>query len=107
MFKRSLVDRIGEIFVAIMLTATILLLLVPIASTLIMSFDAREYLGHFPPPAFSTKWYSRFWANDLLVTGLQTSVILALLSTAISVIVGIAASYVLVRYDFRGKEVLN
>jgi putative spermidine/putrescine transport system permease protein len=100
-------EQVSEVLVVVVIVATQIVLLSPIVSSLIMSFDSREYLGYWPPSGFSTKWYQRFFANDMFVTGLQTSLLLATMTSALSIVIGILASYGLVRYNFRGKEGLN
>jgi ABC-type sugar transport system permease subunit len=41
----------------------------PLVVAVLMSFDARSYLGPFPPPGLSLKWYQAFFANESFVSG--------------------------------------
>ncbi len=100
-------DKFGSVLVALVIVTTQIILLFPIVSTIIISFDSRNYLGNWPPTGFSIKWYQRFWANQMFVAGLQTSLVLATMSCVLSVVIGMLASYGLTRYKFRGKETLN
>jgi putative spermidine/putrescine transport system permease protein len=51
-------DDVARVTVAGMIVVSVLLLLLPLALTLSMSFDARDYLGAFPPPELSLRWYA-------------------------------------------------
>ena len=53
---RLIDDVLLGLFVAVLAAAAVFLL-VPILMTVLMSFDGRDYLGRFPPPAYSTRWY--------------------------------------------------
>jgi ABC-type spermidine/putrescine transport system permease subunit II len=47
--RQRVADDVARVTVSGMIIATVLLLLLPLAMTLSMSFDARDYLGSFPP----------------------------------------------------------
>jgi putative spermidine/putrescine transport system permease protein len=85
---------------------TVLFLLTPIVVTAIMAFDSRDYLGPLPPPSLSLRWFEAFFSDDYFLTGLGTSVKLALASVAISLVAGVATAYALDRTQFRGKDAL-
>ena len=72
-----------------------------------MSFDAREYLGKFPPPDYSLHWYARFFSDACYLHGLKTSVIIAVVATVVSTTTGVSAAIVLDRYEFPGKAGLE
>jgi len=73
----------------------------------VMAFDARAYLGPLPPPAYSLRWFRRFFSDDYFLRGLGTSVQLALLSATLSLCVGVATAVALDRGSWRGKEALT
>jgi putative spermidine/putrescine transport system permease protein len=83
---------------------TVLFLLTPIVVTAIMAFDSREFLGPLPPPSLSFRWFTAFFSDSYFLTGLGTSVKLALASVAISLMTGIVTAYALDRTQFRGKD---
>ena len=58
------VDTIGFWFLIAMIAATLVFLLFPLIVAVGMSFDARTYLGPFPPKEFSLQWFQRFFADD-------------------------------------------
>ena len=80
---RRYLDDFGFLLVLAVLAATLVFLVLPIVVSIMMSFDGREYLGKFPPPDYSLHWYARFFSDDYYLNGLQTSVILAVVATAV------------------------
>src|SRR5215467_1887120 len=92
---QRLVDDVARGAVAAAIVGTVLLLLLPLAMTLSMSFDARDYLGPFPPPELSLRWYEKFFSDPYLLKGLKTSLQLAALTALISTALGVAAAVAL------------
>jgi putative spermidine/putrescine transport system permease protein len=87
-----------------MIVAIVCFLLIPIAVTVVMAFDARAYLGPLPPPGFSLRWFRQFFADDYFLRGLATSLKLAAASVAVSLTVGVATAFAMDRARFPGKE---
>ena len=85
-------------FVALIL----LFLLLPIGIIVLLSFSSARYL-QFPPPGFSLQWYGRFFHDPQWMTSLWLSVRVSGMCTALSVVLGVLASIVLVRERFPGK----
>jgi putative spermidine/putrescine transport system permease protein len=83
----------------------VLALTVPIVVVIIISFSRSSFLT-FPPPGFSLRWYVRFFSNPDWMTAFGTSVMVAVLSSAISVLIGASAAFAIVRSDFRGKSLV-
>ena len=82
-------------------------LAVPLAMTCLMAFDARSYLGPLPPPALSLHWFEKLVSQAEILTSLRTSIILAVLTTALSISIGTAAAVGLVSRSFPGKAALT
>jgi putative spermidine/putrescine transport system permease protein len=95
--RQRVVDDFAGVTVAGMIVATVLLLLLPLAMTLSMSFDARDYLGSFPPKELSLRWYEKFFSDPYLVKGLKTSLQLASLTALIATALGVSAAVALDR----------
>ena len=106
MVKRHF-DDIGLIIIILAIALTVVFLLTPILMSMIMSFDSRDYLGKFPPPSLSFKWYEKFFSDDYYLRGLRTSLILAVIAASVSTIIGVASAFVLNSYQFRGKDALS
>lgn len=77
----------------------------PILALVMLSFTAGEYIA-WPPVGFSLKWYGRILAMPGFVDSLWLSLGLAAQSTALSLVLGIAAALGLARSDLPGKQVL-
>ncbi len=86
---------------------TVGFLIIPILVSVMMSFDARSYLGKFPPTEFSIQWYTRFLSDTFYLNGLRTSLILAVVAAGISTVAGVSAAIAIDRYEFPGKQVLE
>jgi spermidine/putrescine transport system permease protein len=80
----------------------VVFLYAPIVILLIFSFNDSE-LPAFPLSGFTLHWYRQFLTNADLRGALETSAIIAALSSAAAVVLGILASIALVRRRFRGK----
>ena len=101
------IDNLGLWVVVLAIGVTVVFLIAPIAVSILMSFDARSYLGRFPPTEFSFQWYARFFSDTYYLTGLQTSLILAVVAATVSTVAGVSAAVVLDRYEFPGKQALE
>ena len=97
-------DDLIRFLCKLMNCVVVVFLLMPIFVTTLMAFDARDYLGPLPPPALSFRWFTAFFSDSYFLTGLGTSVKLALASVAISLGAGLATAYALDRAQFAGKE---
>lgn len=78
----------------------------PIVVVLILSFNPEQF-GSFPMKGFSLKWYERLAQNEKIVSCFKNSLIIGFLSASISTMIGILAAMAFVRYEFRGKNLLN
>jgi putative spermidine/putrescine transport system permease protein len=88
----------------LLLAVTILFLVLPIAVSVILSFDDREFIGPFPPRQYSLRWYRAFLENPSYLDGLVVSLKVALLSTGISTVAGAGAAFVLTETRWRGRD---
>jgi spermidine/putrescine transport system permease protein len=76
-------------------------LYLPIALLALFSFNRGE-VG-FPLEGFTTEWYARAISNPALVTTLERSAVVAIVSSLIAVALGVLASFALIRRRFAGK----
>ncbi|MER9191436.1 ABC transporter permease [Mesorhizobium australicum] len=84
--------------------ATAVFLLLPVVMTVIMSFDSRDFLGPFPPPNLSTKWFDQFFRNDYLWSGFYTSLLLAIATTAVAITFGACAALAMSRMSPQWRD---
>jgi putative spermidine/putrescine transport system permease protein len=104
---KRLVDYAFVLLFVALLAATAIFLVVPILMTVVMSFDGREYLGRFPPPALSLRWYTAFFFDSYYMVALRNSLLLSLVAAGVATATGVTAAVVLDRYRFRGREALS
>ena len=74
-------------------------------SVVVDSFGTR-WFATWLPEAFTTRWYSAAWSEFALSRVLATTAQVAIAVVAISVLVGVPASYALARREFPGKKLL-
>ena len=84
----------------------VVFLYAPIVILLIFSFNNSE-VPTFPLGGFTFHWYREFAANADLRSALETSAIVATLSSLGAVALGVLASLALVRRFFRGKAAVS
>lgn len=85
----------------------ILFLLIPLVVAAVLSFDARPYIGPFPPPALSLRWYTALFENTAYAEGLWTSLEIGLIATAVSVVAGGLAALFIHRFRFPGRDAVE
>jgi putative spermidine/putrescine transport system permease protein len=81
-------------------------LAVPVLFVIFYSFNNTAYF-RFPPEGFSLRWYANFFRLHYFRDGALISLALAAAVTPLSVAIGTAASYGLVRGRFKGAAVIN
>jgi spermidine/putrescine transport system permease protein len=81
----------------------VVFLYAPIVILLIFSFNDSQ-VPSFPLSGFTFHWYHQFLTNPDLRAALETSAIVAALSSIAAVALGILASVALARRSFRGKS---
>jgi putative spermidine/putrescine transport system permease protein len=86
-------------------TLVVLTLLAPLVITLVVSVSASSVFN-LPPPALSPRWYERMLRLRELGPAVRLSVTLALLSTAVSLVLGTLCAIAVTRATFPGKTTL-
>jgi spermidine/putrescine transport system permease protein len=81
----------------------VLFLYLPLSVLVIFSFNSGDVT--FPLEHFTTQWYSLAWRNPALLSALGRSALVAVSASTITVVLGVLASYALVRRRFWGKPV--
>jgi putative spermidine/putrescine transport system permease protein len=101
------IDLLFSWIVTSVIVVGLLFVVAPLLVTISLSFDARDYLGPFPPEGFSLRWYASFFSNAYYLHGLLTSLIVSGCSSLLAVVSGVSAAVVLSRSDFIGKNFLS
>lgn len=78
----------------------------PILVVLLLAFNASQF-GGFPIDGFSFRWFIKLYENEAIVRALRTSLLLGALTAIIATTLGILAALALVRYEFRGKDLIT
>jgi spermidine/putrescine transport system permease protein len=84
----------------------VLFLYAPIVVLLVFSFN-RSAIPAFPLSGFTFRWYREFIHNGSMRGALETSVLVATISSIFAVALGILASLALARRGFRGKGLVT
>jgi len=87
-------------------TLLVLFLYAPIAMLVIFSFNNSVVIS-FPLSGFTLRWYEQFLSNPSLIHALRTSLIVATLSSFITVALGVLASLAIVRRRIVAKSALS
>src|ERR1700710_605870 len=90
----------------ILVAALFVFLLAPVLLVVPMSFSADSYLS-WPPSGWSLRWYVALWHAHALGEAFRVTVFLALVVTALSLLLGLGAALALVRGQFRGREAVS
>jgi putative spermidine/putrescine transport system permease protein len=79
-----------------------LTLCLPAAIVFLTSFTAGDGL-RFPPEGFSLRWYQAAINSEPFMYSLRTSTRLAFAATVLSLVIGLACSFAIDRFRFRGR----
>ena len=92
---------LGEVY-AILIYAV---LYIPIVVMMVFSFNDQRYNYYWN--GFTTQWYGKLFHNSALIRSLWYSLIIAVLATVISVVIGTLGALGLKKYEFHGKKLVN
>ncbi|WP_153731544.1 ABC transporter permease [Sporosarcina obsidiansis] len=81
-------------------------LMAPLVIVIATSFSNTSYLT-FPPKGFSFKWYEYVISDGRYLEPLLNSLLVAVIATIISLIIGTMVSIAVVRYRFKLKGMVN
>jgi spermidine/putrescine transport system permease protein len=80
-------------------------LYLPILVLVVYSFNDNQRVGIWG--GFSVRWYGEMFSNARVMGALQTSIIVAVISTAVSTVLGTAAALSMERYRYRGQRTFD
>lgn len=98
-------NRLGALryFLGIVIGLVLLFLILPIVFIAALSFGSSQWLI-FPPPSWTLKWYVELFSDPRWFYTALTSLKIAVIVTALSVVLGFLASLGLNRGEFAGRE---
>lgn len=99
--KLKLMKLSGKVFEVLILA----FLYLPIAVLVVFSFNTSKRNIVFQ--GFTFEWYSKMFQNTRLIEALQNTLIVAVCSTMISVVIGTIGAFGLNKYKFKGKQAID
>lgn len=93
-------------FLTLITTLVYIFLLAPLVIISVTAFGTNEYLK-FPPSGFSLRWVENIFKVEMFMKTFKISMEVAVIGTFLALLIGIPAAYVLSRYNFKGKGVLQ
>ncbi len=88
------------------LVGAFLVFLVALVAAVLVNSLGTRWLDHWLPDAFTTQWYGRAWREFGLTSVMGVTVRIALAVVALSLLIGVPASYALARRDFPGRRIV-
>lgn len=82
------------------------LLTVPVLVIVLSAFSPNAF-PEFPPTSFSVRWFHEVVSNPEWMESLRISVILLLIVTPLTVLLGTMASYALARLSFKERKLFK
>lgn len=79
---------------------------VPLAVVVVNSFNV-SLTFQWPPPGFTTQWWSLAFANEGVRTALVTSIGVAAIATTLAMVLGTLISVALTQYEFFGRQSIS
>lgn len=98
----TLRNRIGTFGIGVGIAAILLFLYLPAIVVAVYSLNKGAVMS-WPPELISFHWYSKAFNNPAMMEGLKNSAIVAVISVAIAVGLGIPAGLGVDRFEFFGK----
>lgn len=84
--------RLSQVLFVVLVAAILLYLILPVLIVVPMSFSEARFL-QFPPREWSLRWYEAFFSSGEWMAASKVSLITALVTTVVSLPVGMAAAY--------------
>ena len=103
---QRLTFRLNRLLLAASGIGALLFLILPVLIVIPMSFSESSSL-RFPPEGFSLRWYAQVFSDPAWVSAMQTSIVLAMISSTLALVLGSLAAYGLVRGGYAGRDLLQ
>ena len=97
--------KFGGIIVTAIVFAVLFFIFFPIFITVLVSFNEGGFV--LPPKGLTIRWYAAALTAPEFTRGMMVSLIVGLTSAFIANFLGLMLALSIVRYDFRGKAMLN
>src|SRR5262245_713707 len=97
--------RLGRLVLKAGAGVTLAYILTPLLFVTWLAFFQQE-IPAFPPEGYSLRWFLAIAGNDRFVAGFLLSLELAVIATAIGLLIGLPAALILARTEFTGHEAI-
>jgi putative spermidine/putrescine transport system permease protein len=104
--RAKIAAAVGRAVPGILAGLAVVFIILPLPLVIISSFSDSRMIT-FPPTGFSLRWYTGILDRLEYVRSFLLSLRLAFLSMLISVTIGTSAALGLVRYSFKGREIMR
>lgn len=98
-------ERMENIYRNIFIALVFVFLYIPIFVVILFSFNTSKMNIVFE--GFTLSWYGSFFENRTLMESLYNTLIVAIASTVISVIIGTIGAVGMSKYEFKGKKLVD
>lgn len=99
--------KIKKGFSIVYCTLIYLFLFLPISVIVVNSFNATTTKPYLSWKGFTFDWYAKLFDNNVLLESFGNTMLIAVLSTLISTVIGTLAAVGMYKYKFRGKGVID
>jgi putative spermidine/putrescine transport system permease protein len=98
--------RLARRILALVTGLVLLFIYTPLALVVLNSFNTSRTFA-WPPPGYTTQWWSAAWHSQGARDAIWTSVQVALLATLIALVLGTMAALALQRFRFFGRDTVS
>lgn len=105
--KRQIKVKIGKNINVFYCLLIYLFLFLPIVVVVTNSFNATSTRPYLAWKGFTVEWYGKLFENSSLLEAFRNTMILAVISTVLAVIIGTLAAVGMYKYKFRGKTAID
>lgn len=105
--KRQTKVKIGKNINIFYCLLIYLFLFLPIAVVVVNSFNATSTRPYLTWKGFTLDWYGKLFENSSLLEAFGNTMILAIISTILAVVIGTLAAVGMYKYKFRGKTAID
>jgi putative spermidine/putrescine transport system permease protein len=99
-------SRAARVTLGVVTVLVLAVIYLPLLIVLVNSFStSKTFL--WPPPGLTLEWWARAATNAGAMEAVGTSVLVALLATAVALILGTLVSLALQRYSFFGRDAVS
>ncbi len=99
-------SRLSRTVLGVVTALILLVVYLPLFVVLVNSFSTSTSLS-WPPPGFTLEWWGKAFQSTGALEAVGTSVVIALVATAISLVLGTLISLALQRFEFFGRDAIS